>query len=96
MILIFAHTKERIMSREETNKLKYTIALIAEFAEKFGIGEKQAYNYLSRFKGLAHLFSFYDVIHTLSFAILELFSQYDYRYTKTSNHICLASRHFYQ
>ena len=67
MILIFAHTKERIMSREETNKLKYTIALIAEFAEKFGIGEKQAYNYLSRFKGLAHLFSFYDVIHTLSF-----------------------------
>ena len=67
MILIFAHTKERIMSREETNKLKYTIALIAGFAKKFGIGEKQAYNYLSRFKGLAHLFSFYDVIHTLSF-----------------------------
>ena len=55
------------MSREETNKLKYTIALIAEFADRFGIGEKQAYNYLSRFKGLAHLFSFYDVIHTLSF-----------------------------
>ena len=40
---------------------------IAEFADKFGIGEKQAYNYLSRFKGLAHLFTFYDVIHTLSF-----------------------------
>lgn len=59
--------KKDIMSREETNKLKYTIALIAEFANKFGIGEKQAYNYLSRFKGLAHLFAFYDVIHTLSF-----------------------------
>ena len=55
------------MSREETSKLKYTIALIAEFANRFGIGEKQAYNYLSRFKGLAHLFAFYDVIHTLSF-----------------------------
>lgn len=55
------------MSREENNKLKYTIALIAEFADKFGIGEKQAYNYLSRFKGLAHLFAYYDVIHTLSF-----------------------------
>ena len=55
------------MSREETNKLKYTIALISEFADRFGIGEKQAYNYLSRFKCLAHLFTFYNVIHTLSF-----------------------------
>lgn len=55
------------MLREETNKLKYTIALIAEFADRFGIGEKQAYNYLSRFKGLAHLFTFYNVIHTQSF-----------------------------
>ena len=55
------------MSREETNKLKYTIALIAEFANRFGIGEKQAYNYLSRFKGLSHLFAFYNVIHTQSF-----------------------------
>ena len=55
------------MSREETNKLKYTIALIAEFADRFDIGEKQAYNYLSRFKGLAHLFAFYNVIHTQSF-----------------------------
>ncbi|MBR5481372.1 MAG: DUF3791 domain-containing protein [Bacteroidaceae bacterium] len=55
------------MSREETNRLKYTIALIAEFADRFGIGEKQAFNYLSRFKGLAHLATYYDVIHTLSF-----------------------------
>lgn len=55
------------MSREDSNKLKYAIALIAEFADKFGIGEKQAYNYLMRFKGLAHYFAFYDVIHTQSF-----------------------------
>ena len=55
------------MSREETNRLKYTIALIAEFADRFGIGEKQAFNYLSRFKGLAHLATYYDVVHTLSF-----------------------------
>lgn len=55
------------MSREESNKLKYAIALVAEFADKFGIGEKQACNYLMRFNGLAHFFSFYDVIHTQSF-----------------------------
>lgn len=55
------------MSREETNKLKYTIALVAEFAQKFGIGEKQAFNYMQRFKGTDYLASFYDVLHTQSF-----------------------------
>ena len=55
------------MSREERNRLNYTIALIAEFAGRFGIGEKQAHNYLSRFNGLSHLTTYYDIIHTLSF-----------------------------
>lgn len=55
------------MSRDESNKLRYTIALIAEFAKRFGIGEKHAYNYMWRFKGIEYLFTFYDVIHTLSF-----------------------------
>lgn len=55
------------MSRSENNKLKYIIALIAEFAAKFSIGEKQAYNYLKRFKGMDYLSEFYDVLHTLSF-----------------------------
>lgn len=55
------------MSREESNRLKYTIALVAEFARKFNLGKRQAYNYLKRFKGMSYLKSFYDVLHTLSF-----------------------------
>ena len=55
------------MSHEESNRLKYTISLIAEFADRFGIGEKQAFNYLLRFKGLSHLSIYYDVIHTQSY-----------------------------
>ena len=55
------------MSREESNKLKYTIALIAEFADKFSIGKRQAYNYLKRFKGLEFLNTHYGVEHTQSF-----------------------------
>ena len=51
----------------EKNRLNYTIALIAEFASRFGIGERQAHNYLSHFNGLSHLATYYDVIHTLSF-----------------------------
>lgn len=55
------------MSREENNKLKYFIALIAEFARRYGIGEKQAFNYIRRFKGMDYLNDFYDVLHTQSF-----------------------------
>lgn len=55
------------MSRSELYKLKYTIALIAEFSKKYSIEERQAYNYLKRFKGMTYLDSFYDVLHTLSF-----------------------------
>ena len=47
-----------MMSREETYQLKYTIALIAEFAKKFHLGKKQAYNYLKRFNGLGYLKSY--------------------------------------
>ena len=39
-----------IMSREETNRIKYIIALVAEFAAKFSIGEKQTFNYLNALK----------------------------------------------
>lgn len=62
------------MSREETYQVKYTIALIAEFAKRYSLGKRQAYNYLKRFKGLSYLKSFYDVLHTLSFeeAIYDL------------------------
>ena len=55
------------MSREETNQICYIVALIAEFAKKFNLGQRQAYNYLKRFKGIDYLMSFYDVLHTQSF-----------------------------
>ena len=55
------------MAREELNKLKYTIALIAEFAKKFNLGQRQALIYLKRYKGLDYLQAFYDVLHTKSF-----------------------------
>ena len=55
------------MSREETNQIRYIVALIAEFAKKFNLSQQQAYNYLKRFKGIDYLMSFYDVLHTQSF-----------------------------
>ena len=55
------------MSREETNQIRYIVALIAEFAKKFNLGQRQAYNCLKRFKGIDYLMSFYNVLHTQSF-----------------------------
>lgn len=55
------------MSKHESNILKFTIALVTEFARTYGISQKQAYNYLVRFKGMSHLNEFYNVLHTQSF-----------------------------
>lgn len=56
-----------IMSKRELNILKFTIALVTEFAKFYGTSQKQAYNYLVRFKGYAHLTEFNNVLHTQSF-----------------------------
>ncbi|MCF0194607.1 MAG: DUF3791 domain-containing protein [Bacteroidaceae bacterium] len=55
------------MSRQDLNILRFTIALVTEFAKAYGISQQQAYNYLVRFKGMAHLDEFYNVLHTQSF-----------------------------
>ena len=55
------------MSREETYQLKFTIALVADFAKNYQINQRQAYNYLRRFKGFDFLQKHYDIMHTQSF-----------------------------
>ena len=55
------------MSREEHNTVGYVVALVSEFAARYGIMPRQAYAYLSRFKGLDHLYNHYNVLHTYSF-----------------------------
>ena len=51
------------MSREETNRLEYAIALIADFAKTYHIKQRQAFNYLRRFNGLNFLKEHYGVMH---------------------------------
>lgn len=55
------------MSRTELNKLNFTIALIAEFAAIYKLKQKQAFNYLNRFKGIQFLYKHYEILHTQSF-----------------------------
>jgi hypothetical protein len=55
------------MAREDRNIIGYTVALISEFATRYGIHPRQAYAYLKRYKGMEHLRNHYSVLHTLSF-----------------------------
>ena len=55
------------MAREERNMIGYTVALISEFANHFGIHPRQAYAYMKRYKGMEHLNEHYAVLHTQSF-----------------------------
>ena len=47
--------------------LEYIVVCISEFASLHGMHMKDAYIYLSRYKGIEFLKEFYDVEHTLSF-----------------------------
>lgn len=55
------------MSREDRNRIGYTVALVSEFATRYGIRPRQAYNYLKHFNGLKHLNEHYAYLHTQSF-----------------------------
>ena len=48
------------MSENSHNILQYTIALVADFASHYGISQRQALNYLVRFKGFKHLQDYYE------------------------------------
>lgn len=55
------------MSRDKFQFLQFTVALVAEFASRFNISQKQALNYLVCYKGIEHLQNCYNVLHTFSF-----------------------------
>lgn len=47
--------------------IEYIIALVNEFATKFGLSDRQAYNYIRRHNGISFIEQNYGIIHTLDF-----------------------------
>ena len=47
--------------------IEYIIALVNEFAKRFGLTEKQAYRYIRLYNGIAFIEQNYSIIHTLDF-----------------------------
>lgn len=50
----------------DNNIIRYIIACVNEFAKKYLLTPKDAFNYLDRFKGLAFIIEFYETEHQLS------------------------------
>ena len=55
------------MSELNRNKIDFLVALIDEFAKRFGLSSKESYCYISRYGGIQMFFNHYDILHTLSF-----------------------------
>ena len=51
---------------ELKKKINYTVVCVNEFANRFKITAKDAFNYLYDHKGIEFLKEYYDVEHTLS------------------------------
>ena len=49
------------------NKINYTVACVNEFAKKLNLGQKEAFIYLYKHKGIEFIKEHYDIEHTLSF-----------------------------
>lgn len=49
------------------DKIRYVVALIAEFAKYYQLTDAQAFRYLHQYNALELCDKHYDVMHTLSF-----------------------------
>ena len=47
--------------------MEYIIALVNEFAKKFNLSDKQAFNYIRNHQGVTFIGDNYGIIHTLDF-----------------------------
>lgn len=56
------------MESNVKEKLEWTVIFILEFGRKYGLTMKQAFHYLSRFKGIDFIDRHYSYVHTQSFA----------------------------
>ena len=82
-IIIFAYVSSTAvdMDYDIKDKMEWTIIFIREFGRKYGLSMKQAFNYLSRFKGIDFIDRHYDYVHTQSFtSMVDDIAEYCHRH----------------
>ena len=55
------------MKYESRDIMEYIIALVSEFAKKFDLSNRQAFNYIRNHQGISFIEQNYGIIHTLNF-----------------------------
>jgi hypothetical protein len=55
-----------IITNRQVSVINYIVICISEFANRFVIDLKTAYNFLSQYGGIEFLIEHYDIEHTLS------------------------------
>ena len=51
---------------QKVNMINYIVVCINEFAARFGMNSKEAFNYLNKYSGISFLKEHYEIEHTLS------------------------------
>lgn len=64
---VILRAKSQNMAYSKYDKLEWTLIFVTEFGQHFGLTLKQAFNYLSRYQGIAFVDEHYDYVHTQSF-----------------------------
>lgn len=54
------------MSREDSRKIDYTVAVVGEFARRHSISQKEAFGFLDRYGAIGFIKEHYEIEHTLS------------------------------
>jgi hypothetical protein len=54
------------MSKEEQKIIDYMVICVNEFADRYSVNYKEAFNYLKRYKSINFLLENYEIEHTLS------------------------------
>ena len=52
---------------DQKRKIDYTVTCVSEFAERYNLSAKVAFQYLFKFKAIEFIKENYDIEHTLSF-----------------------------
>ena len=72
--------KRRAMGYDIKDKMEWTVIFILEFGRRHGLTMRQAFRYLSRYKGIEYVDKFYGYVHTQSFAsMVEDLTDYCHR-----------------
>ena len=68
-------------AKETEGKLEWIVVFVLEFGRRYGLSMKQAFNYLSRYKGIDFISRHFDYVHTQSFpSMVQDISEYCQRH----------------